>query len=519
MSVKPITIENFKGWLNLSTISDIGDNQFQVALNMFYNSRNQIQTRYGMTTFGNTVGTTKPITSYHFFQRDDTGARQALCTSGTAMYKYDEWTGNWNSIKSGLTEFETATGKTTWRTRWDFAVYKNTVYCTNWVDDYAEYDGTTYTTLAAQPKVRYINMNTDTLYGSGQDTNPSTVYYSAAAPANGRTINTSAIVVWGDELGRINGLTEYWQLMLAFKSKKIYSIDIVNNKAQAIDSQTGWYSDRSIQSVGNSIVYLSDRGVDTLKSRNALSGYQAIESAPLDQDVEELTRTIRPLNANANCWLYIGAASNYYFSFSSDSWDVPWTTLVYNAMNKAWTQYNYPSLYDYWFYIDSDWVYHYLVASATTDQMYEIETWFTDLGELIAHRLVTKAFDLGMPWVYKTHDYVDLIGEKSLGTEITVVIEWDWEVVWGWTIDDDCIMWLSPSQTLGTQVIGTASLTGDSAPELQLYNFSIRIPLYTTNTNISADLSSLWGSWTLNKMRIWVKGEPIDVIGDSNIIK
>jgi hypothetical protein len=57
---------------------------------MFYNSRNQIQTRYGMTTFGNTVGTTKPITSYHFFQRDDTGARQALCTSGTAMYKYDE---------------------------------------------------------------------------------------------------------------------------------------------------------------------------------------------------------------------------------------------------------------------------------------------------------------------------------------------------------------------------------------------------------------------------------------------
>jgi hypothetical protein len=55
--------------------------------------------------------------------------------------------------------------------------------------------------------------------------------------------------------------------------------------------------------------------------------------------------------------------------------------------------------------------------------------------------------------------------------------------------------------------------------ELQLYNFSIRVPLFTTNTNISADLSSTGGSWILNKMRIWVNGEPIDVIGDSNIVK
>jgi hypothetical protein len=204
MSTKPITINDFKGGLNLSTISDIGDNQFQVALNMFYNSRNQIQTRYGIKTFGNVVGTTKPITSYHFFQRDDTLATQALCVSGTNMYKYDEGTGNWSSIKSGLTEFEILTGRTTWRTRWDFAVYKNKVYCTNGVNAYAEYDGTTYTEFAGQPKVRYINMNTDTLYGAGQDTNPSTVYYSAAAPANGQTIDTNAVVVGGDELGRIN---------------------------------------------------------------------------------------------------------------------------------------------------------------------------------------------------------------------------------------------------------------------------------------------------------------------------
>lgn len=100
MGVKPITIQDFKGGLNLTVTSNIGDNQFQVCKNMFYNNKQQLQTRYGIKAFGNPVGTNKPVTSYFFFQRDDTFATMALCTSGTAMYKYNENTGNRSSIKS-----------------------------------------------------------------------------------------------------------------------------------------------------------------------------------------------------------------------------------------------------------------------------------------------------------------------------------------------------------------------------------------------------------------------------------
>jgi hypothetical protein len=64
----------------------------------------------------------------------------ALCASGTDMYKYDETTEDRTSIKDELTEFETLTGRTTWRTRRDFAVYKNVVYMCNGVDAYAKYD-------------------------------------------------------------------------------------------------------------------------------------------------------------------------------------------------------------------------------------------------------------------------------------------------------------------------------------------------------------------------------------------
>ena len=48
MWVKPLTIAKFDWWLNLSTTSEIGDNQFQVAKNVYYNSKWQIQTRYGI---------------------------------------------------------------------------------------------------------------------------------------------------------------------------------------------------------------------------------------------------------------------------------------------------------------------------------------------------------------------------------------------------------------------------------------------------------------------------------------
>jgi len=56
------------------------------------------------------------------------------------MYKINNSLYTWASIKSGLAEFETAAGRTTWRTRWDFAVYKNIIYLTNGIDSYASYN-------------------------------------------------------------------------------------------------------------------------------------------------------------------------------------------------------------------------------------------------------------------------------------------------------------------------------------------------------------------------------------------
>ena len=199
----------------------------------FLPHRKRIQTRRGITTFGDAIWA-DPISSYFFWKNDTDWTTMALCTAGTVMYKYDEWTTTWNSIKTWLSEFE-ADGVT--RTRWSFAVYLNKVYMCNGVDAYAEYDWTTYTTFWSQPKCRYLRYMADSIYWAWEDTNPSTVYATTAWAANGQTLNANDIKVWWDELWRINWMLDLWNVILIFKNKKIYIHFNINlNKSYSIDA-------------------------------------------------------------------------------------------------------------------------------------------------------------------------------------------------------------------------------------------------------------------------------------------
>jgi hypothetical protein len=330
---KQYGIKDFQGGLNLTQNTLIKDNQFVTLKNFFYNSSKQLQTRYGYKTFGNLIGTS-PITSYFFFQRDDTLATMALCVSGTKMYKYTEGTSTWTEIKSGLTEYETITGLTTHRTRWDWAVYKNIVYMCNGVNNYASYNGTTYTEYAAEPKCKYISYLGDRMFGAGDWSNPISLYYTDAAAADATDLNKNVVVVGGDETGSINGLTELGQVILAYKSNRVYSVDVTNTRAIPVDAHNGGYSNRSIKPVANSIVYFTDKGVDTLKPRSGVDGSQALESLPLGEDIRALTDKIEEIQYNSCAGWYNKALNNYYLTFDTNNDNIPDTTLVYSTLTK-----------------------------------------------------------------------------------------------------------------------------------------------------------------------------------------
>lgn len=595
------SIQKFDWGLNLTQSTNIEDNQFTVVRNMYYNKDKQIETRRGFTTFGDLIGAS-PITSYFHYQRDDTLENIAVCASGTQMYAYDEWTDTWNSIETGLHEYETLPDISANRTRWDFAVYKNVIYMCNGVDEYSSYDWTSFSTIGAntlgtvtftastdlvnrvahwlsngdevrfttvawtlptgieswtfyyvinantddfqisvtknwtaldfttdgswtitctnltQPRCRYLNYLADRMFGAGDDGNPSTLYYTDAAQANANDLLANLVVVWWDENWIINWLQQLWPIVLTFKSEKIYAIDISTPSASAIDPQTWGYSDRCIANVWNSLVYFNERGIDTLTQRTGVIGANAIESKPLSDNIRKLIQQIAEKQFNGSAAWYSKRLNNYYFSFDTNDDNIPDTTLVYNSLVSAWTQYELPNLYDYWQYITEDQEYINLFASAITGQMYRFEYGFDDNGTPIEYEINTKRFDFDAPWLLKTFDYVDVVWLKSEGTEINVDVLIDGEIATQSIITDANIDITSVAKTLGTTPIGTKALTGgEDEEEVDLYRFTFRIPMYSTGSDISVNMNSIGWVWILEKMRISKNDEPVEIFNYNNI--
>lgn len=642
-----INITDFRWWLNLSTSSILADNQFQICKNMFYNQKGQLQTRYWIKKFGAKIGSDAPVNSYFFHQRDDNDETIMLVWSGEDLYRYDETSDSYISIKSNLEEFEK---NWTSRVRKDFAVYRNAVYITDGVNSYAmlewytpayitwwsgvdttlssrtsitqwgfkmkidwvtrtiswidfssvtsmndvasavqtairastsstetvvrdtdhfvissadttstssisvmdvktwgtyiwymmcmtnstkavvtpkaiSWNGLNYKEFGWQPKYRYINMNTDRLYGCGEDLNPNTLYYTDAAPADWSTIDKNAVVVWWDEMWRINWMTALWKVMLVMKSHKVYGVQVPNDLSdpwniEAIDSQNGWYSDRAIQNVWNTLVYFSERWVNNLTQRYTSASASTIISDPLDINVSELTSKIIKPSLNSNCALCIERLGNYYFSFDADWDDIPDTTLVYNADCKAWTQYDYPMVYDYGEYLTADGEQKFILASGREDQLYEIETWFDDDWSSIEHKIKSKDYDFWQPWVYKTFEYIDIIWFKQRNTPIRLNIEVDGVASAWWIIEDDAIIESGVRITLWTRPIWLDQLAwdNDGTSWVDLYEYVVRLPLYISGWQINFQMISDWWQRTLDRVRIGVNGEPIDLFGYNNIL-
>lgn len=414
--------------------------------------------------------------------------------------------------------------KASWTFLWDKMCMTNNTWAKITVKEYS-WNSLNYKEFGEQPLYRYINMNSDRLYGCWEDINPNTLYYTDAAPTDWSNLDKNAVVVWWDEMGRINWMTALWKVMLVMKSHKVYGVQVPVNLSdpwniEAIDSQNGWYSDRAIQNVWNTLVYFSERWVNNLTQRYTSASASTIISDPLDINVSELTSKIIKPSLNSNCALCIERLGNYYFSFDADGDDIPDTTLVYNSDCKAWTQYDYPMVYDYGEYLTKDGEQKYILASGREDQLYEIETWFDDDWVSIEHKIKSKDYDFWQPWVYKTFEYIDIIWFKQRNTPIRLNIEVDGVASAWWIIEDDAIIESGVRITLWTRPIWLDQLAwdNDGTSWVDLYEYVVRLPLYISGWQINFQMISDWGQRTLDRVRIGVNWEPIDLFGYNNIL-
>lgn len=465
----------------------------------------------------------KPVTSYFFFQRDDNALRTAICMSGTNTFHWNETEAAWDVIDTGLSEFETMTGMTTFHTRWSFCVYKNIIYMGNGVDNYRSFNGTLITQYAGQPKYRYLRYMGDRVFGA-DDVNPITLYYANALAADASNVSANSVVVGGDELGRINGLFDIGSFILSLKAKKIYTVNVSGSgSVSPIDTQNGAYSQRAIANVGNAILYQNDVGIDNLQQKAAATGATALESAPYTEDLQTLIKKITPIHLNSSCGLYIKKSNNYYWTFDTTNDNIPETTLVYSSLiGKTWSQYTYPAAFDYGYYIDSAGNYHYVMASGNVGIFYELETGFTDDDGLIEHELKTKAWDFKQPSTYKDFHSVDLFGLKNLGTDWTIEAYVDGELIYSQVLDDTYVISDVPSKTIASNPIAELPIGGGSPAEtdVDLFPWKIRlggemmasgltIQIRMFNNDIACVL-------TLDRMRLRYDTESEDIFVSAN---
>lgn len=592
----------FDWWLNSNTTDAIADNDLVVAKNVYYNASWQLQTRRGYRTFWSQIGS-NPITSYFFFQRDDTQAKVAVCVSGSQMYYLDtseirqtiSWAGN-------LVQYETIPWQTSKRTRWDFVVYKNKAYMCDGVNPYCSFDWTTraqigvssvwtgltfdnttekrnyvwhslsnwdevyfttsgtsptgltpyqiyyvinqaandfqvsttpngsavaFTTNGSwtltlykltEPRIRYLLINSWVCWSAGEDKNPLTAYYSNALTwlSDLTNINSNLAIIWPWEPWVINGLSEYAQGVLILKSSRVHYASLATGSfaSSAIDSSTWWYSDRAIATVANSLVYYSERGVDSVAKRAWVDGAGALESQPLSYKIKELLDQIEPNNYNSGIGRYIEASQLYIFWFDSNGDDVPDTFVTYSSRTWGRTQRELPEAYDFGEYIDSDGNPQYLFASANGGQMYQYDYWFDDNGVAIQAEVRTKNYDL-WEWIF---EYVELEWYKEEWWDINVTVYVDEENSAAWVISDSNLN-LSNTISIGVTPIGIATLWWWDAPAwLTLYKFKVRVPFYVRGSKVSVALDSEWTQRIFEKMSTMHNWEVQDVFEFNNIL-
>jgi len=160
-------IGNFSGGLNvLAEDTLIADNEAKVLTNWEFSKSGPITKRKGSLKYNSSEIASSPVHSLFRAYLSD-GTKFMLAIVGSTLYKGNDGAGTWASVGS-VTTTNPAT----------FAMWQDKVYIANGHTLVHSYDGTTLATVATSPEILYIAFHRDRLYGTGDSSNPNTLYYS-----------------------------------------------------------------------------------------------------------------------------------------------------------------------------------------------------------------------------------------------------------------------------------------------------------------------------------------------------
>ncbi len=518
---KTIKIQDFSGGWSTADPTVIQDNQLAEATNVYYDQQGILSTRKGIADFGGElVGATNAHSTYS--TRLTTGVRILLAAGGEYMYRYNETTEVWDVIQSGLSGEE-----------FSFVTYKDIVYWVNGTDDSTYYDGTTVTPAPLMLKGKYLVVENDVAYLSGVSTDPSSVFYTDANPAD--LHSTLTALASNDEYvnqdeGIITGLSFLGPILVVGKSNNtgVYTMNIFTSPdvtIEPIDFDGDVASHRSFVNAENDLKFLSTRGVYSLAQRSGTSAsYRAFaNSDPIRKIINNV------LNKDTTASIYYKKTNNVYFAVDQGGGGVNDTLLVYSVLvsepgrfKYAWTLYENINANDFTSYTDEDGETHLLYADATRNQIVEMETGFADNGASINTKVRTKTFDFESPETWKTFPEVDLGGLISKQETVTFKVNVD-QVETSKTftgeafaIGDDADELPLGEEPLGEDPLGGGPVSSDG---IQFFPFIQRRPLYASGLRIYVQIetNSSNSGLKINKLNVPVESHDSDIFPINNI--
>lgn len=374
-------------------VLDMSKGYMSKAINFDFSRYGKLQKRPGIAPY--LTPAADPITSSHEFLKASTGQNYKIIAHGTIVQYWDGEA--WVTLRDTVTK----------DAPFSFYTFADSLVMANGVDASARWDGTTLTTPAQFPKVKYLAEYRLRLVGAGDPEKPSMLYISTTGdptlwdPTLDNS-NAAQIFVSPDDGEGISGICNAGEGgLLIGKPSALYGLfgySRANFMVDIIDPNMGVSSQKSMVYIRPFTYFVNPKGIFRLMIGDTPERI----SAPIQDVLDVRLDMTRITQASA---AFVGL--NYVVTLPAI--DGGWFTLAYHTENSAWCEWTNPMLGSFIKANDKTGNLGYY-AEPGGAQLYRIGfDLLDDSMGVIENELVTLELDAGQPEVTKEIQELHLI--------------------------------------------------------------------------------------------------------------
>jgi len=320
---------------NLADVVDVDDSAGRsVPSNMNWVDSGYLTKDVGFSILGDTRST---LCHSLFYYKKKNGTSFIIRGNGTILEYFSTVDKKWYRL--GTTIY-------TENAEFGFAVYNDTLYGCNAVQNYFKFDGTTFTEYASAPKGNVLQVFEDRMFVSGVTAEPLSVYYSKTSDATDFTVSSSAGgVVKPLGTDYVKALENYYGILMIFKEGSIWKLtfiydQIVSLFVPKLELQSGNYgavSRKAVVWVENDLWFFTGLEVRSIGYKDNQTGVLGVNASVISDAIKETLKTINRLNYN-KC--VVGYSERRFYLSVPLLGDTTDTTFVCHLLYKnAWTKY------------------------------------------------------------------------------------------------------------------------------------------------------------------------------------